>query len=148
MGDLSEHFSLNEFRCHDNQYRTPDSFKDTIKDTVEFLERLRGFMNFYIFDKTGTWLNIGIQIVSGYRALEYNRRIGSSDTSRHVAGQAADIKPAGGYKYFSYKDFYQMAVLVDRSYSDRSYRIGFYGRSKFVHVDCGYGHGSRRWNGY
>ena len=147
MGDLSEHFNISEFRCHDNQYRTPDSFKTTIKDTVEFLERLRGLMNFYIYQKTGKWLDIGIQIVSGYRSLEYNRRIGSSDSSRHVAGQAADIKPVNGYKYFSYKDFHKMAVLVDRSYSDRPYRIGYYGRSKFVHIDCGYGHGGRRWSG-
>ena len=146
MGDLSEHFSAKEFRCHDGS-ALPANFPKTIKDTIEFLERLRGFMNFYIAQKTGTWIDLGIIIVSGYRNLQYNRRIGSSDTSRHVSGQAADIKPVGGYKYFSYGDFYKMAVIVDRSFKDRPYRLGQYNKSLFVHVDCGYGHGSRRWRG-
>lgn len=145
MGDLSEHFNASEFRCHDHRYPLPDDFPETIHDTVEFLERLRGFMNFYIAHATGAWIDLGLIVVSGHRALEYNRRIGSKDSSRHVSGQAADIKPVGGYKYFSYRDFYKMATMVDRSYSDRPYRLGLYTGSLFVHVDCGYGHGGRRW---
>jgi hypothetical protein len=146
MGDLSEHFNSTEFRCHDGS-PLPDNFPETIKDTVEFLERLRGFMNFYIAKNTGVWLDLGIIIISGHRTLSYNRRIGSSDTSRHVTGQAADVKPVGGYKYFSYGDFYKMCAIVDKSFPGRPYRLGYYGRSKFVHIDCGYGHGSTRWTG-
>lgn len=33
-----------------------------------------------------------IRISSGYRCLELNRRIGSSDGSQHVRGEAADIQ--------------------------------------------------------
>ena len=146
MGNLSEHFNLGEFQCHDGSL-LPVNFSKTINDTVEFLERLRGFMNFYVFDKTGKWLDIGIRIISGHRSLTYNRRIGSSDSSRHIAGQAADIIPNIGYKYFSYQDFHKMAILIDKSFPNRAYRLGYYGRSKFVHVDCGYGHGSTRWIG-
>jgi len=147
MGDLSEHFNSSEFRCHDNSFPLPDDFKDTIKDTVEFLERLRGFMNFYIFDKTGVWLNIGINITSGYRHPEYMKRKDIKDSGNHSGGFAADVTPVGKYKYFNYEDFYKMAVLVDRSYTTRPYRIGYYGRSQFVHIDCRYGHGRRRWSG-
>jgi len=143
---LSEHFEMREFQCHDGS-PLPENFPETIRDAVDFLERLRGFMNFYICRKTNVWLDVGLKIISGHRTLEYNRRIGSNDTSRHVAGQAADVAPVGGYKWFSYSDFYEMCELVDRSFSSRPYRLGKYNRSKFVHVDCGYGHGGRRWTG-
>jgi uncharacterized protein YcbK (DUF882 family) len=143
---LSEHFKASEFVCHDPKDKAlPNNFAETIADTVEFLERLRGFMNFWLYKKVGQRFDLGIHIMSGYRNLKYNRRIGSTDSSRHVAGQAADVTPSGGFRRVSYEEFYQMLVLVDRSYSNRPYRIGKYTRAGFVHVDCGYGHGGRRW---
>jgi len=144
---LSEHFDDQEFRCH-NGDPLPDDFAATIKDTVDFLERLRGFMNFYLFKikKNPAWLDLGITIVSGHRSLAYNRRIGSSDTSQHVAGKAADVIPSVSFRLFGYSEWYAMAELVAKSYGkDRPYRLGKYNRSKFVHVDCGYGHGGLRW---
>lgn len=36
-----------------------------------------------------------IDVNSGYRCLELNRRLGSSDTSQHVSGEAADIEHGG-----------------------------------------------------
>ena len=146
MDNLSEHFKASEFQCHDGG-PLPGDFHKTIKDTVEFLERLRGFMNFYVCKQTGVWLDLGIHPTSGYRSKEYMKRKNIKDSGNHSGGFAADIEPVGGYKYFSYSDFYKMAVLVDRSYKSRPYRIGYYGKSKFVHVDCRYGHGGRRWTG-
>ena len=144
---LNEHFDSEEFRCHDGS-PLPDDFGETIRDTVDFLERLRGFMNFHLFKEKGEWLDIGITVLSGHRSLPYNRRIGSADTSMHVAGKAADVIPAVSFRYFGYSQWYQMAELVAKSYGkERPYRLGKYNRSKFVHVDCGYGHGGLRWTG-
>jgi hypothetical protein len=131
---LGEHFTAREFQCHDRS-PLPNSFDKTIQPTIEFLERLRGFMNFYIHSKTNVWKDMGLQVVSGYRNLAYNLKIGSTKTSQHVAGTAADVKPVGGYKYFSYRQFYKMCELVDKSFSTRVYSLGLYTRSKFVHVD-------------
>lgn len=144
---LSEHFIPGEFQCH-NGDALPENFAETINDTVEFLERLRFLMNCHIYLVTGNYPDSGIQIVSGHRSPRYNRRIGSSDSSRHVSGQAADVKPAGGYKHFTYRDLCDMAELIDKSFSDRPYRLGRYshlGKNAFIHVDCGYGHGGLRW---
>jgi uncharacterized protein YcbK (DUF882 family) len=141
---LSEHFKAVEFQCHDGS-ELPANFEKTIRDTVEFLERLRGFMNWWLHQKTGQWHDLGIHVLSGYRSVAHNRKVGSTDSSRHVTGQAADVTPSGGFRRIDYEEFYQMTLLVDRSYSNRPYRIGKYTRSGFVHVDCGYGHGGRRW---
>lgn len=147
MTQLSEHFSDEEFRCHDRS-PLPDDFAKTIADTVDFLERLRGFMNFHLFKTQGAWLDLGVIVLSGHRSLPYNLRIGSTKSSQHVAGRAADVVPACGYKWFTYGEWYEMCELVAKSYGeDRPYRLGKYTRSKFVHVDCGYGHGGKRWQG-
>ena len=143
---LGTHFKAGEFACHDRKDQgPPDNFGITINDTVEFLERLRGFQNFWLFQKTGEWPDLGIHILSGYRNLRYNLAIGSTKSSAHVSGHAADVTPSGGFRRVKYADFYEMAELVDKSFSDRAYRIGKYTQSGFVHIDCRYGHGGLRW---
>jgi len=71
----------------------PANFATTIKDTVEFLERLRTLMNEKLAAKTGKPSNVGLKIISGHRTAAYNRRCGGARNSRHVTGQAADVKP-------------------------------------------------------
>lgn len=129
--------------------------------TLEFAERLRGFMNCVRkLRMKNRYVEQGIQVTSGYRHLAYNRRCGSSDTSMHTdptaktrfAPCALDVTPhsiigEGAWSVFSYDEFWQMAELVDDSFPDRAYRLGYYGKSLFVHVDCGYGHGKTRWEG-
>lgn len=142
---LSDHFTAREFQCHNGDPLRPN-FHKTIKDTVEFLERLRWLMNAVVEVKTGENKNIGLRVVSGHRTLDYNTRIGSKPTSAHVSGQAADIAPIRGYQHgFNYKEFHDMAIIIDRTFDDRPYRIGKYSGSGFVHIDCRYGHGGRRW---
>ena len=144
---FSPHFNMNEFACRDGS-PLPGDFPKTIGHTVEFLERLRFLMNAHVYRQTGRYIDLGLTVVSGHRSLKYNRRIGSKDSSRHVSGQAADVRPANGYVWFKYKEFCDMAELVDTSFPDRPYRIGKYshlGKNAFIHIDCGYGHGGKRW---
>lgn len=143
---LGDHFKAREFQCHDGS-DLPDLFNSTISHTVEFLERLRGFQNFWLFKETGEWVDLGVHILSGYRNLKYNLKIGSTRTSAHVSGHAADVLPSGGFRRITYQQFYEMIILVDKSFSNRPYRIGKYTRSGFVHIDCKYGHGATRWVG-
>lgn len=157
MGDLSEHFSLKEFD-HDimGGKLPPESMRDNIRDTLEFLERLRFFMNWVIMDrkKLSYYPNFGISITpnGGYR---YDPKVVSGEItvddqkSRHYFFFAADVRPTGLYQYgFTYQEFYEMALLIDKSFTDRKYRIGKYlgyGQYAWVHIDCAYGYGGLRW---
>jgi uncharacterized protein YcbK (DUF882 family) len=73
---LSEHFSLDELNKH--KFDMPDEVLDNLKMLAVQLEIIRAHFNAPVI------------INSGYRNLEYNRNIGSKDTSQHVKGTAAD----------------------------------------------------------
>ena len=74
---LSENFSLEELNKH--RFDVPDEVLDNLKMLAVQLEII------------GAHFNAPVIINSGYRNLEYNRNIGSKDTSQHVLGTAADI---------------------------------------------------------
>jgi len=146
--ELSNHFTAKEFRCRGGSDLPPD-FAETIRDTVEFIERLRLLMNVRLLERTGKWHNTGIVIVSGHRNESYNNNVGGAKNSRHVTGQAADVRPTRSYdEVFSYSDFCELAELTDKTFPSRPYRLGFYphkGAIAWIHVDCAYGFGGRRW---
>lgn len=163
---LSDHFQAWELYTHAaHGFKARPIQEDHIskyKDTLEFAERLRGFMNLIRYQRIGktNYKEQGMEVTSAYRHLRYNLKIDSSRTSMHTdpasstpfAPCAMDLRPSpikneGSWKYFSYDEFYEMAVLVDQSFPTRPYRLGYYGKSLFVHVDCGYNHGSTRWIG-
>jgi len=74
---LTENFSLDELNKH--KFDVPDSVLDNLKMLAVQLEIIRAHFN------------APVTINSGYRNLEYNRNIGSKDTSQHIKGNAADI---------------------------------------------------------
>lgn len=76
MGDLSPHFSRDEFV----DARTGHYIRPPVK-LLQLLEELRG--------KTGRPL----VIVSGHRCVSTNRRVGGAPRSRHIAGDAVDLRP-------------------------------------------------------
>lgn len=148
MFELSKHFQLSEFKCHDG-VMPPANFQTTIKPTVEFLEALRLSINIFIWSKTGKVKNVGIAITSGYRHEKYNADCGGAKDSRHVSGHAADIKPTIPYdNIFTYDVFCDLCEVVDSYFPSRPYRLGFYpskGNGAWIHIDCAYGFGGRRW---
>jgi len=75
---LSKNFKLSEFACKDG---TKTVMLDMV--LVEKLQQLRGI------------IGKPIQIVSGYRTKEYNKKIGGAPRSQHMKGKAADIKIKG-----------------------------------------------------
>ncbi|MBR4856008.1 MAG: peptidase M15 [Bacteroidaceae bacterium] len=87
MGTISKNFSYHEFEQSEaaRQYRimniigTPE-IRDAVKGLViNLLQPLR--------DKVGRPLNIS----SGYRCAELNRKVGGVPTSQHCKGEAADV---------------------------------------------------------
>ena len=79
--NLSEHFTLDELNKH--KFKMPDEVLDNLKMLAVQLEIVRAHFN------------APVTINSGYRNIEYNRNIGSKDTSQHVKGTAADIVVKG-----------------------------------------------------
>lgn len=109
MGDLSQHFNRQEFKC-----RCGSCGQDQIDyKLIEVLERLRV--------KTGA----PITITSGNRCYEYNLLIGGSPRSQHLHSKAADIQVKG----WSPEDIYD---LLDRWYP-HEFGIGLY--RSWVHID-------------
>lgn len=79
---LTENFNRDEFECTDGS-EMPTDVQLNIAELAVQLEIIRSHFN------------APIHINSAYRSLEYNRSIGSNDTSQHVLGRAADIVVEG-----------------------------------------------------
>lgn len=114
---LSAHFDRHEFAC-----RCGCGFDTVDVELIELLEEVR------------QWYDRPVKINSACRCLEYNRSIGSKDTSQHVKGKAADIVVSG----IDPKDVYDYLDKDDDHYGGLgSYRA-------FTHVDVS--DRKRRWN--
>lgn len=109
MGDLSAHFSREEFECSCQEC----GFNTVDHELIKVLEELREFIQKPIF------------IVSGCRCYKYNLSIGGVPGSQHTKGRAADIAVKGVAPKIIY-------LYLQHRYQDR-YGIGQY--DKFVHID-------------
>ena len=79
---LTENFNLSEFNCKSGA-EMPSEVFDNIKKLAENMQVLRN--------------HIGkpIQITSGYRSPDHNKKVGGAKASKHVLGQACDFKVKG-----------------------------------------------------
>ena len=79
---LTKNFDRKEFECTDGS-KMPTDAQLNIAELALQLEIIRAHFN------------APVSINSAYRSLEYNRSIGSEDSSQHVLGRAADITIKG-----------------------------------------------------
>jgi len=112
---LSKNFNISEFACNDGSRNITVDY-----ELVGLLQKLRDT------------LNRPINVTSGYRTAEYNKKCGGIPTSHHLTGKAADIKITGMTPL-------QVALAADK--------IGFKGIGvypTFTHVDvCGSAAGAK-----
>lgn len=86
---LSKHFIVEEFDCHDGTKVKPRDYKGLSVLCTTYLEPLRA--------KYGS-----VTILSGYRTVSHNRKVGGASKSYHVysihdgGDQAADIRCVRG----------------------------------------------------
>jgi len=113
---ISEHFSLKEFECREGKE------VKLHKELIIKLEKLRSLIGQPLI------------INSGYRTLEYNKKIGGAERSQHVEGKAADIRKVDG---LTIDEMANMAEMVGFD------GIGKY--SNFIHVDVRK-NGPARWD--
>ena len=79
---LENNFSLDEFKCRDGT-PVPEEYMGNVSLLAKNLQVLRDY------------LGRPIEIISGYRSPEYNKRIGGARQSQHMLAKAADIKIDG-----------------------------------------------------
>jgi len=87
MGDLSDNFSLSEFKCKDGS-GFPVNVLPNLKLLADNLEVLREAFS-----------GNALTIISGYRSVAHNKKVGGAANSQHLYGTAADfviddVKPA------------------------------------------------------
>ena len=105
---ISQHFSRVEFGCH-----CGCGFDTVDAELLDLLEKVR------------VELGSPVAINSAARCINHNRSIGSTDTSQHVQGKAADIAVKG-------VDPITVADFVEKAMPDRG-GIGRY--LNFTHID-------------
>lgn len=107
MGNLSPHFSSQEFRCKDG------SEHPIACGLLCMLEAVRAHFG------------APVAVISGYRSTSHNAKVKGARSSRHLTGEAADIRVAG----VTPRDVYAWA---DRYFPSGG--IGIY--ATWVHLDC------------
>ena len=131
---ITSHFLLSEFACRDGTPYPAEWIDDRLTPLCDLLEVVRA------------WFGRRVRIVSGYRTLAYNRRIGGALASQHPEGRAADFTVAGAAPFTVHA-----AVLeLHRSGSllERGVHLGGLGAYPgFTHVDVRQGNRLARWGG-
>ena len=119
MGDLTENFSLSEFRCKDGS-NVPEELLDNVQLLADNLQKLR--------DRLG----VPITVISGYRSPEYNKKCGGAKYSQHLLALAADIR----VKKYSPADLQGIVIGMIKNQELFQGGVGVYNRSNFLHYDC------------
>lgn len=124
---LTKNFSKSEFECK-GDCEMPKEVLYNIQKVANQLQVIR--------DR----VNVPIKVNSAYRCLEYNRSIGSNDSSQHVLGNAVDIVIKGYTPN-------EVADLIEQLIDEGDILQGGLGRyNTFSHYDIGYNGKKRRWD--
>ncbi len=106
---VTQHFWASEIRCH-------CGCGLMILDT-DHLHRMQALRNY---------LNIPLVCTSWCRCHEYNKKVGGVDNSRHLKGEATDIKVVNDRTRFN---------IVKGAIALRFGGIGLDSKSGFIHLD-------------
>jgi len=114
--NLTKNFKLEEFQCKGGTIMNVSVYANVI-ELSSALQIIRECIDY------------PIHITSAYRGLEYNRMIGSKDTSQHVLGKAADLQ----VKEIIPIELYEVIeALIELEYIPEG-GLGLY--NTFVHYD-------------
>lgn len=120
---ITPHFSAVEFECHDGTDYPAEWIETRLRPLCVALEAIRT----ELAREAGK--PVPLAIVSGYRSAAWNRRVGGALFSRHVQGDAADVRPSG----VSVRQLHEVALRLHREGAIRIGGLGLY--RSWVHVD-------------
>lgn len=78
---VTEHFYLDEFACKDGTKYPAEWVEDRLKPLCEQLEFIRAYFG-----------GRPIHILSAFRTVVHNRKVGGAKLSRHLSGIAVDFR--------------------------------------------------------
>ena len=113
---LTKNFTLDEFKCKDGT-EVPVVFLKNVQLLAENLQVLRDH------------LNVPIDLSSGYRTPEYNKKVDGEDQSLHLVAKASDITT---------RDFTpdEIADTIEKLIQEGKMKQGGLGRyNGFTHYD-------------
>lgn len=115
---LTKNFNLSEFNCKDFRASpVPEKFYDNVQKLANELQKLR--------DKLGE----PVFIISGYRTIDHNRKIGGAAKSYHLIAKAADIATRT-------KTPRQLADIIEAMILNKEIKIGGLGvYPSWIHLD-------------
>jgi uncharacterized protein YcbK (DUF882 family) len=112
---LTNNFNLNEFNKHN--FPLTETILRNIQELAKNLQVLRDEVK------------KPIKITSGYRDPSFNKKIGGASQSRHITGQAADLKIEG----YTPK---QVAAIIEKLIASGKMKQGGLGiYSTWIHYD-------------
>lgn len=119
---LTEHFESWEFDCHDGT-KVPDIYLDNVGKVAANLEIIRKELSLL------KGKECPLKILSGYRTVSHNKKVGGEVNSQHLTGSAADIT----CKYATPKEIQK---LITRLVDEGKITLGGIGSySGFTHYD-------------
>lgn len=125
MSKITEHFSWEEFTCHNGEL-VPEKFMSNTTKLCKNLEILRES------------LGESVKIISGYRSPAYNKSVDGAKNSYHMTASAADIQASTK----STKQVYDTILSLISEGKIVNGGVGLY--ETWVHYDIG---PTRRWKG-
>lgn len=126
---ITPNFALAEFACRDGSEYPREWIETRLRPLCLVLEKLREVVG------------MPIQISSGFRTYEYNKKIGGAYRSQHVQGTAADVIVKG-------YEASEVADVLQTLHDNKIIRIGGLGRYPgFCHVDIRFGKRLAHWTG-
>lgn len=126
---LTPHFSLEEFKCHNGEPYPLDRPDDDFDGAIPW-GKSRLYKLCLTLERIREEMGKPIRILSAWRPIEYNRKIGSSDGSQHAKGRAADIIVTDVSAFTLHAAIYQLYRVGKLPHLGG---LGSYQR--FVHID-------------
>jgi len=119
MGDLSEHFSLRDFRVKGTSPETPvpKEYRANVEELAKNLQVLRDH------------LDLPVIVNSGYRTPESNAKQGGASKSQHLVAKAADVHVTK----LSAAKLYETIEQLIKDGKMKNGGLKFY--PKFIHYD-------------
>jgi uncharacterized protein YcbK (DUF882 family) len=118
MTNVTDHFTVEEWKCHDGTDYPAEWVGDRLTPLCSVLEVLRAELGGH-----------AITILSGYRSPAHNQAVGGASASQHMEGRAADITVEG----FAPSDVHRALLQL---FQAGKIEIGGLGRYPgWVHVD-------------
>jgi uncharacterized protein YcbK (DUF882 family) len=122
---LTTNFNISEFRCKDGS-DVPNELENNCLELATNLQVIR--------DKFCLELgyDMPLTILSGYRSLEHNKKVGGAKKSQHLLAKASDItlkdKTLLNHLYILIKEMIDMELI-------KAGGITFYRDKSFIHYD-------------